>query len=600
MRRGITALKQFQFDYENEDHLISNLKRIKQWCNSTITSGILFQIYTEVLSKAKIESICDTIERIIPDSLYMGASTNGNILMGDKSKNDISIVCTVYEYPSTKIKMLQYPLDQTKAKGVVQSLLDYVDKNPWVKSITTYTTMRGMSMTEYCDDLGLLPKNIVFCGGGAISEDINETEAFVFSSEGPISDHSAVFLLTGGEDYYVKTMHVTGWKPLGRYLKVSKASGPILYELDGKPAYETYYRYLNIKNDENFFSNTLEFPFLYELNGMDILRAPIASNSDGSIVMTADVAEDVQARISYGDPWTILESVYNTAVSFQDFIPQTFTVFSCAARRTFWGDEKVGNETKPFQSLAPTSGFYTSGEFLRTGKYINQHNVTLVIEAQREGDITGLPIPQIEMDTAEFTGNVSMINRLATFIQASTEELEEANRLLGKAAITDELTRLFNRGEIQRRISEVTKNGRSKGSHGRLPLGASLIMMDLDNFKKVNDTYGHKEGDIVLRKLADMLKKIVNTTCPGGYIGRWGGEEFMVLLPNANKEKASSVAEAFRVNFSSLDFPNAPSQTLSLGVTEMIAGETSDIACMRVDDALYEAKRSGKNKVIIN
>ena len=592
-------MKQFQFNYENEDHLISNLKRIKQWCNSTVTSGVLFQIYTEVLSSPKIQGICAMIEKELPDALYMGASTNGNILMGDKSKKPISIVCTVYEYPSTKIKMLQFPLDEQKAKGVVQKLLDFVGENPWVKSITTYTTMRGMSMTQYCNDLGFLPNNIVFCGGGAISEDINENEAFVFSSAGSISDHSAVFLLTGGDDYYVKAIHVTGWKPLGRYLKVTKASGPILYELDGKPAYETYYKYLNIKNDENFFTNTLEFPFLYELNGMDILRAPIASNSDGSIVMTADIAEDVHARIAYGDPWTILESVYDAAVSFQDFIPQTFTVFSCAGRRTFWGDDKVGNETNPFQSIAPTSGFYTSGEFLRNGEFVNQHNVTLVIEAQREGDITGLEIPQVDMNTDEFSGKVSMINRLATFIQASTEELEEANRMLGKAAITDGLTKLFNRGEIQRRISEVTKSSASKGSHGRVPLGASLIMMDLDNFKKVNDNYGHKEGDIVLKKLADMLKRVIDDTCPESFIGRWGGEEFMVLLPNANIQKAASVAEAFRINFSSLEFPNAPCQTLSLGVTEMIAGETSDIACMRVDDALYEAKRTGKNKVVV-
>ena len=134
---------------------------------------------------------------------------------------------------------------------------------------------------------------------------------------------------------------------------------------------------------------------------MDILRAPIDSDDDGALIMTADIAENVQARIAYGDPSTILESVYNAAVSFQDFIPDTFNVFSCAARRTFWGDDEVGNETEPFQSLAPTSGFYTSGEFLRNGDYVNQHNVTLVIEAQREGDVKGRDIPQVEMDTEE-------------------------------------------------------------------------------------------------------------------------------------------------------------------------------------------------------
>ena len=610
-------MKQFQFNYESDDKLSSMLKRIKQWCNSSVVSNVLFQIYTETLDKDKIQKICGSIKTELPDALLMGCSTNGNILLGDKSPAPISIVCTVYEYPSTKLMLLQFPLSEDTARDVVNSLKKTIRANSWVKSITTYTTMRGMSMTDYCNYLGELPKRIVFTGGGAFSEDMNKSEAFVFSSVSmatkqskasssedssliDISDHAAVFLLTGGDDYYVDTLHVTGWKPLGRYLSVTKAVGPILYELDGSPAYETYYKYLNIKNDENFFTNTLEFPFLYELNGLDILRAPIASKEDGSLVMTADIAENVRARIAYGDPWTILESVYKAAVSFQEFIPDTFTVFSCAARRTFWGDDEAGNETMPFQSLAPTSGFYTSGEFLRTGKYVNQHNVTLVVLAQREGDVTGKEIPKIDMDTEEFSGKVSMINRLATFIQAATAELEEANKKLEKVAISDGLTGLLNRSEIQHRITRKARELEPLGSHIRMKAGASLIMMDIDDFKKVNDTYGHKEGDLVLIGLADMLRDTLKREAPDAVAGRWGGEEFMILLPNADEKRAFEIAEIIRYSFNAIVFKQAGQRTISLGVTELIAGENSDICCMRVDDALYEAKRTGKDKVVIH
>ena len=593
-------MKQFQFDYGGEDKLVSMLKRIRQWCNASVVSNVLFQIYTESLDRSKIERICDVIDREIPDALYMGCSTNGNILMGDKSKSPISIICTAYEYPSTQIKLLQFPLDENKAQRVASELCLFVKDNPWVKSIMTYTTMRGMSMTDYCDYLGMLPKNIVFCGGGAFSENMNENAAFVFSSEGEISDHAAVFLLTGGEDYYVKALHVTGWKPPGRYHQVTKAKGPYLYELDGRPAYEMYYKYLNIKNDDNFFVNTLEFPFLYELNGMDILRAPIDSDDDGALIMTADIAENVQARIAYGDPSTILESVYNAAVSFQDFIPDTFNVFSCAARRTFWGDDEVGNETDPFQSLAPTSGFYTSGEFLRNGDYVNQHNVTLVIEAQREGDLSEKVVPTVEMDNEEFSGKVSMINRLATFIQAATEELEETNRKLEIVAKQDGLTKLFNRGEIQHCITLEAEKYLNTSNCSKANVGSSLIMMDIDDFKKVNDTFGHREGDLVLKGLAQMLRDTIAEQNINGKAGRWGGEEFMVLLPDSNEAKAIEVAELFRKNFNNLEFEKCAHQTLSLGVTEMVAGENSDIPCMRADDALYEAKRTGKNKVVVS
>ena len=590
-------MKQFQFDYKNDESLVESLKKIKQWCQSSVVSNVLFQIYTESLDKEKLQNICDIIKKEMPDALYMGGSTNGNIIMGDKSREPISIVCTVYEYASTRIKVLQYPLDAEKALDVAIDLNKNVRSNPWVKSVMTFTTMRGMSMTEYCEELGMLPKHVVFCGGGVFSRDINDNAAVVFSSEGPISDHAAVFLLTGGDDYYVQALHVTGWKPLGRQLLVSKAKGATLYELDGKSAYETYFKYLDIKNDDDFFFNTLEFPFLYELNGMDILRAPIASGEDGSLTMTADIAENVNARIAYGDPQTILQSVYDAAESFADFIPETFTVFSCAGRRTFWGDDEIGNETEPFQSLAPTSGFYTSGEFLRTGDYVNQHNVTLVVEAQREGDIKGKKVPDVSTSKAEFSGKVSMIKRLATFIQAATEELEQANKNLEMMAITDGLTGLYNRTEIQHRISACARE-HSFGAHGRTKTGVSLVMMDIDDFKSVNDNYGHKEGDMVLKGLSKMLLDIVTEYAPDASIGRWGGEEFMVLLPTSDIEQATNIAEMIRVKFNEIEFKLAGRRTISLGVTEMIAGENSDIACMRVDDALYQGKRTGKNKVV--
>mgnify|MGYP002860570868 CR=1 FL=1 len=159
-------------------------------------SNVLFLIYSESLDISKVEMITRMIEEVIPDALYMGVSTNGNIIMGDKSPGQISIVCTVYEYPSTRIKILQYPLTEEVSKEVSDSPINEIKGNPWVKSVTAFTTMRGMSMTKYCDYLGAIPKEIAFCGGGAISENINETAAFVFSSEGSISDHATVFLLT--------------------------------------------------------------------------------------------------------------------------------------------------------------------------------------------------------------------------------------------------------------------------------------------------------------------------------------------------------------------------------------------------------------------
>ena len=122
-------------------------------------------------------------------------------------------------------------------------------------------------------------------------------------------------------------------------------------------------------------------------------------------------------------------------------------------------------------------------------------------------------------------------------------------------------------------------------------------MLDIDNFKKVNDVYGHKEGDIVIIALSDVLRKITENI-PNASVGRWGGEEFMVLLTQNDINEAIETAEKIRTAFAEMSFPNAGHQTVSIGVTQAKKGESTDSICTRVDKALYMAKEAGKNRVI--
>jgi len=575
-------MKQLQFEY-NEKTFARELKRIAQWNNKSMVSALVFDIYTMIVDQSKIEAITDMIERELPNAIYRGCTTNGNILRGDLSKESTCIICTIFEYPDTKVDVRQYEFTLDTEKGVLADLKEYIRLNPWVKAIELLVTIRGMSMTEFCDDLSELREDIQIFGGGALSADLNDNTALVFSSKGKCSDKSVVCLLLGGSDLNIVTTHITGWKPLGRELHVTKADGRVLYELDHKPAYETYYHFLRIKNDEHFFQNTLEFPFFYEHKGLNILRAPTASNPDGSLLMTADMEENVKARIAYGDPWTILESVRQSCIKLKSFRPEVIHIYSCAGRRTFWGSE-IFKETRPMQAMAPSSGFYTSGEFLRTGKYVNLHNVTLVVAAMREGEKSDAKLPEYEFERESITGNVSMINRLASFIEAATEELEIM-------AVTDGLTGVFNRKEIQRRIDDIMEHR---------PENAALIMIDADDFKKVNDRFGHKAGDDVLKGLSQTMQDEVKASRLNASIGRWGGEEFMICIAGADSDAVERLAEIIRRSFAKKDFGDAGHQTISLGVAFAKDGEDSDALCIRADRALYAAKNAGKNRVVVD
>lgn len=583
-------MKQFEFEYTTYTDLDNELRKIDLWCKSTTVSNMVFHIFTENMNINKINHIKNKILDVFPKAKYIGCSTNGNIYNGAFSNNDI-IVCTVFEYMTTKVEIFQYDLTDKTTPFVIDDLYNYVKENNWVKSIEFLTTIRGMSMTKFCNRLSKLRKDIEIFGGGAFTQDIYDDAAYVFSNNNDPRDHSVVFLLIGGADYFISTSYVTGWKPLGRTLTVTKSNENNIIELDNQPAYETYYKYLKIKNDRFFFKNTLEFPLLYHYHGIDVLRATTACLEDGTLAMVSDIEENSTMKLAYGDPWTIIANIKQEAQKYVDFQPEAIAVFSCGGRRAFWGDKDVSKEIIPFQQVASTYGFYTSSEFHRTNEWVMQHNVTEVIAAMREGKKNPNANTISIYTEDEISSEATMVNRLTNFIQASTEELEEMVEKLANISITDGMTGLYNRTEIQRQIIEDLDN--------RKDTNMCLIMLDIDNFKKINDTYGHKEGDNVIIALANMMKKKSNQYSKSNSIGRWGGEEFMILCHNTNIEQANMIAEYIRSDFEQLEFEKASHCTISLGVTKLLETDSADSICQRVDQALYEAKTTGKNKTVV-
>lgn len=588
-------MKQIQFEYIDDASLRQELNRIDKWKLNHRVSSMLFHVFADNLEADKIRHVCSLIEFALPEALYSGCTTSGNVMDGRLNKSHITITCTIFDDPDTKVEVVQMPLTEETEPMVSSQIKQMVEERPWVKAIEMLVTIRGLSMTKFCEDLSEINEDIKLFGGGAFSDDLNEVSSFVFSSGHDCSEHAVVFTLFGGDSLSVYTEWVTGWRPLGRKLKITKADHAVLQELDNKPAYDIYYKYLNIRNDEEFFKHTLEFPFIYEHNGIDILRAPTACNEDGSLVMTADIEEGVEAYMAYGDPWTILEQVYETGLKLSRFEPQSIFLYSCAARRTFWGNEGSNRETSPFQDIAPTSGFYTSGEFMRTGKNLNQHNVTLLVTAMREGPLTG-NMHNFRIKDHSLDGQASLVNRLANFVHAATEELESTIAMLELSSITDGLTKLYNRTEIQHRITAANTRYSESPDSVKAP---SLIMLDIDDFKKVNDTYGHHEGDVVIRRISDIMREQCAAVSDDISIGRWGGEEFMILVPSADKDTVKNMAESLREAFKKEVFEVSGNHTVSVGVTTALPGEHVDVFCMRADDALYEAKGSGKDRVVI-
>ena len=185
----------------------------------------------------------------------------------------------------------------------------------------------------------------------------------------------------------------------------------------------------------------------------------------------------------------------------------------------------------------------------------------------------------------------SRIHSKTAALEERNLELIELNKQLSVIANTDALTQVYNRTRFDTLFSEHV----AVASRRNTPL--ALLLVDLDDFKKVNDCYGHQVGDHVLKHAARIIQEVVSEE---GIVARWGGEEFAVLLPYFDITMAEDKAEQLRSVMAATHFEAQSIQvTASIGVAQLSQQETAAQLLKRADDALYDAKGSGRNRVII-
>lgn len=546
------------------------------------------------------KKLIEKIQSELPNAKIIGTISCGEIVNGESS--EVNYMLTVSVFEKTQVEVFAYNLNRGDEKKIGEEISNMIDSHEKTRAVEFFSTVLQFNSQLLLESISPKNKNVAVFGAGAMGS-IKPGECFLFADNEFITS-GLVLAIYQGDDFYVQIEHIFGWKPLGREMEVTEYSDLLLKKIDNKSAYIIYQHYLQIPYAENFLEHTLGFPILSKDRGVDVLRVSHGTKSDGSIILSAPIPTGTKIRITYGNLSEIFHEVEMSREVIWRFVPQAIYLYDCATRKMFWQDG-VNQELLPFQKVAPTAGFFCEGEFKSSysGEIIN-HQCTLLAIGMREG-LAGKPVKIKKSAPGKFYTDSDILKRMATFVQMTTLDLENANKKLialnrdlnvanaklSYIAITDELTKLFNRRELEQRLQFSIKVTKTKKS----PL--SLIMIDIDFFKKVNDTYGHAVGDQVIREAAEVIRASLEDFY-GAFAGRWGGEEFLVVLPDVNIIAAKEIAEKIRVTFANHKFILAGHQTLSLGVTCTYGDEDEKKIFIRADDALYRAKSGGRNKVV--
>lgn len=191
----------------------------------------------------------------------------------------------------------------------------------------------------------------------------------------------------------------------------------------------------------------------------------------------------------------------------------------------------------------------------------------------------------LELRVAQRTAELARAN---AELEAQIIERTRIEAQLQQLATTDSLTGLPNRRQFEANFALELERAR------RYHSGLALIMFDIDHFKNINDTYGHQVGDTVLSELSKLVAQELRVT---DLLARWGGEEFLLLVLETGMEAACALAEKLRHTIEQHQFAAVPEVTCSFGVTAYAVGDSSFDLLKRADDAMYLAKRKGRNRV---
>ncbi|MGP2656347.1 diguanylate cyclase [Malaciobacter sp. WC5094] len=240
--------------------------------------------------------------------------------------------------------------------------------------------------------------------------------------------------------------------------------------------------------------------------------------------------------------------------------------------------------TKPVYTLNENATISNALDFIQ-----DKHFKRIVVTDDKN-KLIGI-LTQKELLRIVYNKWIDFIKEEGNKISRINEELLSKTSKLEEKASYDFLTKLYNREKFDSYLEyEIKKSNRYDTQY------LSVMILDIDYFKNVNDTYGHLIGDNVLKELAKIL-----TVCSrdSDIVARWGGEEFVMMLPQTNIEQAMFVAQKLRATIEKHPFEKVGNITCSIGISQYHKIESKEVLFKRVDDALYKAKTNGRNRVEI-
>lgn len=543
---------------------------------------ILISIYTHWNKPETIREMTRLFCDAFPEAEIAGMTTAGGIENGRMHLRQTIVTIQFFEKSDVHAAIYDFSKESMSALG--ERALADCQKEKDLSAVLLFLTQQYYDFEPFLTALDKLSKDIPICGGYAHTY-LQEDGIYVFTKDAILS--RGILLITYAGAVQVLTESVMGWQPLGRTMTITAMDGPLVIKaLDHKPAIHFYQKYLH---STDFGKSQLLFPLVRNARQFRLAVLPLDAKSNGALQTNVFSHVGDQVQMAYGDPDQVILSSREVLCHIERFVPEGMLLLSCVTRRYFL-KEDVNQILSAYGDFCVAPGGYVNGELIRIAGKTQTTNMTLISVCFREGEAPLVAATRKPHAPVVLGEALSTIQRLATFVTETTKELAETQKQLSFAASHDSFTGLLNRGSIEKMLCRCHEDARER------QLAFSALMIDLDTFKHINDTFGHLKGDEVILEVARIMKRMIR---PTDFAGRWGGDEFVIILPGTTLPGALIVANRLQKAFQTIQLPDHSFLTASIGCTTASSNESEQIFYKRMDDALYLAKEGGRNRIIL-
>lgn len=531
-------MRQVSFSSNGNKGLLLDLYNWKVSTDTEAASAVLVQIYVSDQDKEAAIGIAGDIRKLIPSAVIIGSTASGEIFRGETIRDSITVSVTLFEKTSLEMFFLDFKSgDEVKAG---EQLGKHLSEKQDIAGVLLFGTSITLDISKFLQHFYKTNKALPVFGGCSGLYDKNKP-SFIFSDI-HASESGVAGVIFQSKELSVFLDVFAGWEPLSRELSVTDiADSRTIKTIEYTSAAEVFEKYLGIERDENFLADISEFPFIFERDGIKLIRNPIALDEDGSLIFAADIYIGERLQIGCGDVYSMQKHSKERYDKIRSFAPEAIYLYSSANRYSFL-QEDTTIETKIYESVSSANGYYSFGEIVGKDEKISLMNSSLITVGLKENEKAGDLEEYDIKDLLKTSKSTSLIKRLIYFNKTVTEELRESNQKMKSLnetlflnGITDEDTKMYNRKGMPYFSDRIFQSAQEMGNK------LFVMAVDLDSLKYINDTFGHREGDHVISKLAGILKK---SAMPEAKCFRMGGDEFMIIASLCQADEAPAKMSA--------------------------------------------------------